>query len=1314
MLLSKSNRRKLYASATLGLLSLSILFCMFIIKPAIGGDQWPFRKAITINHTKVAYDLTNFPVLIDIVDSDLGKAQDDGDDLLFKDELGNKLAHELELFDNNTDHLVAWVKVPTLSSTQDTKLYMYYGNPGAPSQQNVTGVWDTNFKMVQHLEETSGISYDSTAYGNNGTTYIDSPGSQNATGKIDGADYFDGSNDYIVVPHHSSLNPSDELTVSAWVKPTANGGFLKVVAKGKVYTSFDYWFWNNNGQLGGGYSDGGGQYYAGGSNTTLSLNVWQYVAMSMNRTEIRFYIDGALKYTHSVSGSFPGTSDSLCIACETPSVKHFAGTLDEIQISTKIRSASWISTSYNNQQNPSTFYMIGIEETIGAPTIFNENPPNGSFDIGLNPTLEANITDLESDSVDWLIMTNASGSWTMINSGTLPSGSGRVSATPTNMNSHDTKYYWSVNARDPLGSGQWTNKTYTFTTVPEPGPWWNTSWNYRRRIVIDQNLVEADLSDFPVLLNITDGNLTIHAQDDADDLVFTDYYGNKLWHEIEEYDNTTGHLVAWINVPSLSSIDPTTLYMYYGNPSAANQQSASGVWNSAFRMVQHLEERYPFVEEAQWQKYAGNPIVVASHGDPEIYCENGTYYLYNDKLPDQIDLWTSTDGVTYVDQGLILNFSASGWDSGAVRDPAIVKAGSTYHLYYAGSDNRSWPNSHHWMIGHATANSPLGPFTKDTDPIFNLTGYGVNEPDVIYEPDAPSGYKFKMTYTYASGGSGDDVGAGDIGYVHSEYANFSGYTNEGTILATTRGGQDVQDQCVIKVNDTYLLYYSVGNYQFDSANSTDFIHWTYQTDAALTRSMSGFDSGSIYSPSIDYDGTKYLMVYQASDGSSWQIGLATITSLPELQQPSWTVYDSTVNGINGTAYGVQTNVTGKINGADRFDGVNNYINVSGISGLTYPLTVELWISVSSNKGDNNYFSLEKASGEQSFILGQDDRIGNKNLDIVLGIYDGGWAVLDSGVTPDIGYWYYIVAVWKSDNTVELYVNGVSKASGSKSSISTWNLACMGSGRVSIDPRTVDGILDEVRVSQTARSSAWISTCYNNQHDPSSFCRVLPEEAILPQPRLTMDPNNVICKKYCEHFTVQINITYAFDVTDFEFEIHFNTTLLDYVSVTWVAWGTGNITVDETSGNITGSTSGSPVSGNLKLITMTFHAAYHYIWKDENMVQGWINNQTGRVWFHCANLSYTSGPDLRYEEGGLNQIQITELAYTFSPIQGDVDNDGDVDIYDLRTVAAYCDVKEGDPLWSEASKYDLTKPTSENIIDIYDLVVIGANFGFTYP
>ena len=204
-----------------------------------------------------------------------------------------------------------------------------------------------------------------------------------------------------------------------------------------------------------------------------------------------------------------------------------------------------------------------------------------------------------------------------------------------------------------------------------------------------------------------------------------------------------------------------------------------------------------------------------------------------------------------------------------------------------------------------------------------------------------------------------------------------------------------------------------------------------------------------------------------------------------------------------------------------------------------------------------------------------------------------------------------------------------------------------------------------------------------------------------QPMLQMNPESKTCHIYGENFTVAINLTTVVNVKDFTFEIHYNTTLLDYVNVTWNAWGTGTINVDENAGIITGVTSGTPLNGTQPLITVKFQAASQHV---EHAL-------TGTIFIQRANLSYTTGPILGYERGGLNQINVgPDFTYTFSPIQGDVNNNGTVDIFDLRLVAVYFNAKQGDPNWTEASGYDLN---GDGKIDILDAGLVAGNFGYSY-
>jgi hypothetical protein len=133
-------------------------------------------------------------------------------------------------------------------------------------------------------------------------------------------------------------------------------------------------------------------------------------------------------------------------------------------------------------------------------------------------------------------------------------------------------------------------------SVSSGGPaWYNTSWTYRKAITINSSQVSGSLNlvNFPVLVSLpSDANLASSAQSSGNDIVFTAADGQtRLNHEIERYTSSSGQLIAWVQEPLLNSSGSgtnTTIYMYYGNASAANQQNPSGVWDSNFRGVWHF------------------------------------------------------------------------------------------------------------------------------------------------------------------------------------------------------------------------------------------------------------------------------------------------------------------------------------------------------------------------------------------------------------------------------------------------------------------------------------------------------------------------------------------------------------------------------------------------------------------------------------------------------------------------------------------------------------------------------------------------------
>jgi hypothetical protein len=321
-------------------------------------------------------------LLIDVTSDDLKppKVRADAYDVLFMDGVGsaNKLDHEIESYTSGTGHLVAWVRIPTLSSTVDTVFYMYYGNPSAANQQNKVGVWDSRFVMVQHLSETTGTHYDSTSHHNDGTPTGGL--SQGVAGKIDGADNFDGIDDRVDVLNNpdNSLNfGTGDFTLSVWIK-YASCGDTDVTRKGNMNVSPQMSYkmeCSSNvitATLEGSNSGGGGTLT---DNAARGDNNWHNAVFMRNAGTISLYVDGALKASQGAANMDLTSTANVAIGAKPPPISPgndwFTGMIDEVRYSNVGLGADWITTSYNSMNSPSTFYRMATEEQKPASFDFS-------------------------------------------------------------------------------------------------------------------------------------------------------------------------------------------------------------------------------------------------------------------------------------------------------------------------------------------------------------------------------------------------------------------------------------------------------------------------------------------------------------------------------------------------------------------------------------------------------------------------------------------------------------------------------------------------------------------------------------------------------------------------------------------------------------------------------------------------------------------------------------------------------------------------------------------------------------------------------
>jgi len=343
-------------------------------------EGWQYRKKITINHNKVTDDLIDFPVLVNVIDSDLkNKAQNDGDDILFMDDVGvaNRLYHEIEYYNGNNGELVAWVKIPDLDDNSDTILYMYYGNPSCGDQQNPEWVWDNNFVMVQHMVGYDNMIFDSTINNNDGTIY----GAISTTGSIGSALHFDGDNDYVSCAPNIVFDMDFPVTLDAWIYKEPGGGnqgngYDGIICTDRfsnLYSGYRISLLGKQGDLytfGAEFGDGNGlgETHRRGKVKRYIIEPYNYYKLTSvikGPNDINLFINGQdLADEYIGEANTVGYKGGPCVIGNSWYLDYnFHGMIDEVRVSNTARSSDWISTEYNNQNDPSDFLSFGPEET---------------------------------------------------------------------------------------------------------------------------------------------------------------------------------------------------------------------------------------------------------------------------------------------------------------------------------------------------------------------------------------------------------------------------------------------------------------------------------------------------------------------------------------------------------------------------------------------------------------------------------------------------------------------------------------------------------------------------------------------------------------------------------------------------------------------------------------------------------------------------------------------------------------------------------------------------------------------------------------
>jgi hypothetical protein len=357
------------------------------------------ENTITIDHTKVVGgDKTDFIFgfigvyeFLKTIAAGGGVNYSDGSDIFFStttDQTG-LLDFDLGFYDGASGQIAAWVRIPTLSSTVDTVIYILYGSPSiSVSLANPADTWspyadvsgtpNPNYHGVYHLGESGAPYNDSTKYANASTGSAGSGYPTVTDGPFGLAQFFSAPSspgEGIALPSlfdgfgFSNFNG----TIECWINTTsvnfASADQVVFVTAAHT-TSFGHGFavtGHNDGVFGHQPGFGVGYLnYNGGVNNVqyngIQINDgnWHRLTVTQSASDVKIYVDGvdggSLGFgQNNAMGSAPVLLGSpFGVSVGQP----YDGALAETRMTQIVKDANTIATEWANQSSPDTFYAI--------------------------------------------------------------------------------------------------------------------------------------------------------------------------------------------------------------------------------------------------------------------------------------------------------------------------------------------------------------------------------------------------------------------------------------------------------------------------------------------------------------------------------------------------------------------------------------------------------------------------------------------------------------------------------------------------------------------------------------------------------------------------------------------------------------------------------------------------------------------------------------------------------------------------------------------------------------------------------------------
>jgi len=336
--------------------------------PASGADDlnsWSHYQDVYFDTSPsgadVAATIGNFPVLVRLraANFPFNQAMGSGQDLRFAKPNGTPIAYEIERWDSAGAKADVWLRIDTLpGNSQGVMARMYWGKPASVSRSDGNAVFSPaiGFDYVWHLGGPGTGARPNSVSAKPAATAANYDGDESKEGMAGLCDSLDGNSpgDYLDAGD-GFTEFGNGLTMSLWVNPSrasvwgrlfdlGNGPGVDNIMLTRRSNSEDLLF-----QLYGPTSQLYGELSAPAA---LSLNQWQFFAVTVSGTSASLYRNGALVASGTLSAAVSNTqSNSNYLGRSNWSAdEYFAGKLDEVEMSHGMHSANWFKLAYANQK----------------------------------------------------------------------------------------------------------------------------------------------------------------------------------------------------------------------------------------------------------------------------------------------------------------------------------------------------------------------------------------------------------------------------------------------------------------------------------------------------------------------------------------------------------------------------------------------------------------------------------------------------------------------------------------------------------------------------------------------------------------------------------------------------------------------------------------------------------------------------------------------------------------------------------------------------------------------------------------------------